>query len=273
MIIITPHPDRLEDPDFKDIVGYDDGLEEIRIFNAKQAYCYAYDVIIGRWPEGEEVIKNDPEYAYRYAYGVIRGRWPEGEEAIKNDPEYAYRYARDVIRGRWPEGEEAIKNDPEWAYCYAYYVIRGRWPEGEEVIKSSPEYAYCYAYNVMPIMLCPKENIMNELLLLKRRAKSFCDAHGLKYNYSESYGGFIGIGQSGFWVSDASPDEVQSILEDCLTEHKKFEQVVWEPGLLYKALHDIDDPIKSAIEDELGDVFDKKTLDKIARIFYKYTAG
>jgi len=102
MIIITPHPDRLEDPDFKDIVGYDDGLEEIRIFNAEQAYRYAYDVIMGRWPEGEEAIKSDPEYAYYYARNIIRGRWPEGEEAIKSNPEYAYRYNTIGIDGRWP---------------------------------------------------------------------------------------------------------------------------------------------------------------------------
>ena len=98
MIIITPHPDRLEDPDFKDIVGYDDGLEEIRIFNAEQAYRYAYYAIGGRWPEGEEAIKNEPLWAYHYTRFIINGRWPEGEEVIKNDPGYAYRYARDVIR-------------------------------------------------------------------------------------------------------------------------------------------------------------------------------
>ena len=98
MIIITPHPDRLEEPDFKDIVGYDDGLEEICIFNAEQAYYYARNVIKGRWPEGEEVIKNDPIWAYYYARDVIKGRWAEGEEVIKSSPEYAYYYARYVSR-------------------------------------------------------------------------------------------------------------------------------------------------------------------------------
>jgi hypothetical protein len=43
------------------------------------AYWYARDVIKGRWPEAEPVIRSDPEWAYRYALNVIKGRWPEAE--------------------------------------------------------------------------------------------------------------------------------------------------------------------------------------------------
>ena len=103
--------------------------------NPEHAYCYAIDVIKGRWKEAEEFIKQNPEFAYIYAKDLIKGRWIEAEEFIKQDPENAYCYAFCVIKGRWKEAEETIKKDPKWAYSYAYYVIKGRWIEVEEVIK------------------------------------------------------------------------------------------------------------------------------------------
>jgi len=92
--------------------------------NPYHTYLYAKDVIKGRWMEGEEEIKKDPESAYYYARGVIKGRWLEGEEEIKKDPIWAYNYVREVIKGRWPEGEEEIRKNPGWAFNYARDVLK-----------------------------------------------------------------------------------------------------------------------------------------------------
>ena len=81
------------------ILSYTDVTELLKDENAHYwAYWYTRFVIKGRWVEGEEIIKTDPEWAYCYAHDVIKGRWPEGEEIIKTSPEYSYYYARDVIK-------------------------------------------------------------------------------------------------------------------------------------------------------------------------------
>jgi len=126
------------------------------------AYCYAINVIKGRWHEAEEYIKTNSYYAYFYAINVIKGRWKEAEPYIKNLPQNsnrrwinkkdnacAYHYAYYVIKGRWPEAEDIIKKSPCYAYYYAINVIKGRWPEAEEYIKKDSEYAYYYANNVI----------------------------------------------------------------------------------------------------------------------------
>jgi hypothetical protein len=48
------------------------------------AYCYARDVIKGRWPEAEGFIASDPGNAYRYARFVMKCRWVEAEAVIAN---------------------------------------------------------------------------------------------------------------------------------------------------------------------------------------------
>ena len=68
-------------------------------------------------------------WLFWYACFVIKARWPEAEEVIRQDAEWAYCYAYDVIKGRWPEAEEVIRQDAEWAYCYARDVIKARWPD------------------------------------------------------------------------------------------------------------------------------------------------
>ena len=45
-------------------------------------------------PEGEDIIQTDPYTAFWYAQDVIEGRWPEAEEIIKSNPKYANRYAK-----------------------------------------------------------------------------------------------------------------------------------------------------------------------------------
>ena len=47
----------------------------------------------------KEIINHEdaPHWAWWYARNVIKGRWPEVEEIIKTSPEWAYFYDRDVI--------------------------------------------------------------------------------------------------------------------------------------------------------------------------------
>jgi len=68
----------------------------------------------------------DATTAYRYAHNVIKGKWPEGEETIRQLPVLAFRYARDIIKGRWPEGEEAIKRDSYHWQQYTDFIERER---------------------------------------------------------------------------------------------------------------------------------------------------
>ena len=58
--------------------------------------------------ELEPIIMQEPFYAYCYATDIIRGRWYEAEPVIMQDAINAYRYSRDVIQGRWLEAEEII---------------------------------------------------------------------------------------------------------------------------------------------------------------------
>jgi hypothetical protein len=62
------------------------------------------------------------ERAYDYALNVLQGRWPEGEHLIRRDPELAYSYVRDVIKGRWPDGEPVFREDPVWARKYKDFL-------------------------------------------------------------------------------------------------------------------------------------------------------
>jgi len=70
----------------------------------------------------EDARKNcntGPYYAYWYAMEVIKGRWPEAENVIKSDPDSAYLYAKYIIKRRWKEAENVIKSDPD---CYCLYA-------------------------------------------------------------------------------------------------------------------------------------------------------
>ena len=114
-----------------------------------------------------------------------------------------------------------------------------------------------------------------EIETIKTRAHEFCVAHGLNYNYDEN-AKFVTIGQAGFWMEDIglspSDEELTDVLNQCKQEHEQIEAIKWEDGLLYHALQNIyDDPVKSMIEDELGQVLNQEALDKVARVFWKYT--
>ena len=124
-------------------------LEIFLLLNPLAAYYYAEDVIQGRWPEAEEIIKKFvpsgtagytmSSIACDYARFVIKGRWPEAEEMILKDPDTRFVYCNEVIKGRWPEAEEETKKDKdtEFIYKYALNIIKGRWYEYEKYMTRS----------------------------------------------------------------------------------------------------------------------------------------
>jgi len=80
--------------------------------------AYAGHVLKRRWPEGEEVIKDDAYEARRYAM-MFNFRFKAAEPYIMERPEQAYYYAEDIIEGRWKEAEPYIKKSERvWPeYC------------------------------------------------------------------------------------------------------------------------------------------------------------
>ena len=92
----------------------------------------------------EQKIITDVVDTYYYAWNIIKGRFPAGEEIISNNAEYAYKYAANVIKGEFLAGEPAIAKSAFFSYMYANYVINGRFEKGEKAIFSNPEYANLY---------------------------------------------------------------------------------------------------------------------------------
>jgi len=105
---------------------------------------------------------------------------------------------------------------------------------------------------------------------VKKRAQEYCEAHGLYFHFNPN-SHFITIGQSGFSLHNLDIEMVDAILDRCREEHEEIETVKWKSGLMSEALCHVDKgPTRTAIEDELSRVLDEHTLDKVARVFYKY---
>lgn len=80
-----------------------------------------------------EQALSSPMNAYLYARDVIKGRFPEGEAVIAQDPQWAYMYAVYVIKRRWPKCEPAIFQDHEMAPSY-YRWFKDQFTEREKVL-------------------------------------------------------------------------------------------------------------------------------------------
>ena len=72
------------------------------------ATYYAINVLQGPFPEGEDIIANDPFLSYEYADQALHGRFLKGENTIAKakDNELAFWYADDIL---YPN-KEAIKD-------------------------------------------------------------------------------------------------------------------------------------------------------------------
>ena len=137
-----------------------ESLEHTICSDAKYSYCYARNVIKGRWELGEAAISKKAWYSYCYARDVIGGRFELGEAAISEDAIHSYEYAKDVIKGRFELGEAAISKKARESYCYAGYVIHGRWELGEAAISKDAKYAEFYAKYFMKANWTPELAVM-----------------------------------------------------------------------------------------------------------------
>ena len=63
-------------------------------------------------------LTNSAEYAFKYAFNILDGEFPEGEDAIAKDAEYSYRYATEILLGRFKEGEPAIYKSKYYKKMY-----------------------------------------------------------------------------------------------------------------------------------------------------------
>lgn len=103
---------------------------------SSQAFYTCYNQKI-RIHELENVIAIDPWYSYCYANNIIKGRWEEGEKSIATNSGYSFWYARDVIKGRFIEGEKTIATNPESSYLYARDIIKGHFELCHHIIFNS----------------------------------------------------------------------------------------------------------------------------------------
>ena len=66
--------------------------------------------------EQEAIIATNSWYSYCYARDVIKGRWEPGEAIIATNAYYSHCYATNVIKGRFPLGEPVISKSGYWKY-------------------------------------------------------------------------------------------------------------------------------------------------------------
>lgn len=110
---------------------------EIGIFaqNPEWAFWYAYDILEGPFPEGEDAIAMVAKWALLYAKHIIQGSWPKGEDAISTSTRHSFNYANTVLNGPFPKGEKIMSQFPESVYLYAKYVLKKRWIIAEDTLR------------------------------------------------------------------------------------------------------------------------------------------
>ena len=83
--------------------------EQEALKSAEYSYCYARDVLKGRFEKGEDVISKDAYYSYLYARYVLKSRFKEGEDVIITDPYYSKLYKKNIYDAEKEELEKEIK--------------------------------------------------------------------------------------------------------------------------------------------------------------------
>jgi hypothetical protein len=104
------------------LLGYEhqaDYIPFLAIQLAKQLGDWKYRT---QHPKGFKIITKSPYEAYCYAIEVLKGKFPEGEEAIAQDAELSYFYTTEILHHEFPEGEETIKTDPLLYNSYKKYI-------------------------------------------------------------------------------------------------------------------------------------------------------
>jgi len=90
------------------LIGYDVAFEQV----PELAWKKYFGINIEELKKREHLWKQSAECAYSYAYQIIKGRFLEGEATIATSAQWSYWYAVDIIKGRFPEGENVIATDP-----------------------------------------------------------------------------------------------------------------------------------------------------------------
>jgi len=137
---LLKHPEKARTFLDKAIFGGNKKLAEILIPIVKHpysTYLYAKEIVKGKIKdEWEYIIAQDPYASLDYAFNILKGPFPKGEDAIARDSYTSYNYAV-ILERPWPKGEDVIARDPRFAYYYARYVLKDRFPKGEKEIISS----------------------------------------------------------------------------------------------------------------------------------------
>lgn len=95
--------------------------------------------------ELENIIKGNGQLAFDYAYNIIKGAFPKGEDSIAKNSNTSIKYAEKVIKGPFPKGEDSISENDQNSYNYAVNVIKGMWEKGHKTISKNPIIATRYA--------------------------------------------------------------------------------------------------------------------------------
>lgn len=152
-------------------------FENVFALKSSAAYWYANLHLNGRFPEGENVIIQDPLFAALYAEEILGKRWVEAEPVIKTNSTAALRYIFMVLKRRWKEAEPALMKEPNefleyllflkkdgvsipkdliepgkkifvdnavWAARFAIYIMEKRFPEAELAIHGHDNLQYVY---------------------------------------------------------------------------------------------------------------------------------
>ena len=90
----------------------------------KEAYTWLAKVTPGcRNAELEKIIATDSYCSYCYAEEVLKGRFELGEPAIATHTRLSYDYAKDVLKCRFELGEPAIAKNAYWGKAYKQRLV------------------------------------------------------------------------------------------------------------------------------------------------------
>jgi len=90
-----------------------------------QAYYKAKELGL-RTPELEPIICKNTHWSYCYALNVIKGRWELAEPTISKDAYYSYCYAKYVIKGKLPDfmHNQMILENNEYTKEYIEFISK-----------------------------------------------------------------------------------------------------------------------------------------------------
>lgn len=136
------------------------------------AYWHAFNIVKGRFEEGEHIIFSDDIYAYLYVDQLlppekwsVDEEWPSAEHIIAKDADMAYRYARFVLKSQWVKGEDAILSCARSSCLYAKHILKKPWFDAEKIISTSDMWSARYSRTFLGRPFIMDGNIASSSLL------------------------------------------------------------------------------------------------------------